>query len=104
MTKEQQKVRIAVDAGLNYHSTSSNVSVTVSGKGIFVHLYCTIIYAKVRGREYFSDGGWNTRTTLGYIHILGGVAYSTNKKRNALKLRTQTEMSNLYWHGTLKSK
>jgi len=104
MTKEQQKVRIAVDAGLNYNSTSSNVSVTVSGKGIFVHLYSTIIYAKVRGREYFSDGGWNTRTTLGYIHALGGVAYSTNKKRNALKLRTQTELSNLYWHGTLKSK
>lgn len=94
----------AVKGRTQYHKSSQPGFVFVNKFGIFVQLYHTIIYAKVRGREYFSDGGWNTRTTLGYIHALGGVAYSTNKKRNALKLRTQTEMSNLYWHGTLKSK
>ena len=72
--------------------------------GVFVYLYNTIIYAKVRGREYWSDGGWNPRMTSRYIKMLGGVEYSISKKRNNLLIRSQREMRNLYIYGTLKSK
>lgn len=104
MTQNMIAVLNAVKGRTRYAKDRGPGVVYTNKFGIFVQLYYTIIYAKVRGREYWSDGGWNTRMTSRYIKILGGAEYSINEKRNKLQLRTQDEMFNLRICGTLKRK
>lgn len=48
-----------------------NTKVEANENGVFVVLYDTIIFAKVRGWVYYSDGGHNTRTTSSRLKALG---------------------------------
>ena len=86
----------ALECGKNYKC--SNTEVMHNNKGAFVKLYDTIIYAKVKGIIYFSDGGYNTVTTSSRLRSLGA-EYSTNERKNKVKLHTQTEMLNLWFFG-----
>lgn len=104
MTKNMIAVVNAVKGRTRYAKDREPGFVSVNKFGVFVYLYHTIIYAKVRGREYWSDGGWNTRMTSRYIKMLGGVEYSISVKKNKLQMRSQSEMLNLRDYGTLKSK
>lgn len=79
---------------------SNNTRVINNSKGVFVKLYSTIIYAKVRGREYFSDGGYCTVTTSSRLRALGA-DYSTNEKKNNCLLRTRAQMNSLFITGRL---
>lgn len=86
----------------------SNTSVIVNSNGVFVRLYNTIIFALVRGRRYYSDGGWATATTAGRLRALGAAYYFYPRDGfGALeggKLRTQNEMNNLMFWGRLESR
>lgn len=58
MRKIEQRMVNAINNKVNYRE--SNTEVIVKGANVFVRLYDTYIYAKVRGKVYFSDGGFNT--------------------------------------------
>lgn len=66
----------AVNNKVNYRE--SNTEVIIKGANVFVRLYDTYIYAKVRGKVYFSDGGFNTATTSSRLRALGA-DYSAQK-------------------------
>lgn len=83
----------------------SNTAVIVNRHGVFVRLYDTFIFALVRGRRYYSDGGWNTVTTASRLNALG-CGYGWRKNTGPVsgsKLRTQNEMINLFWSGNLSA-
>ena len=61
MRKIEQRMVNAINNKVNYRE--SNTEVIIEGANVFVSLYDTYIYAKVRGKVYFSDGGCNTATT-----------------------------------------
>lgn len=71
-----------------------NTKVEVNENGVFVVLYDTIIFAKVCGRVYYSDGGHNTRTTSSRLKSLGA-DYSTNYEKSKCKLEDQKTMIQL---------
>lgn len=71
-----------------------NTKVEANENGVFVVLYDTIIFAKVRGRVYYSDGGHNTRTTSSRLKALG-VDYSTNYEKSNCRLEDQRTMIRL---------
>lgn len=77
MRKIEQRMVNAINNKVNYRE--SNTEVIVKGANVFVRLYDTYIYAKVRGKVYFSDGGFNTATTSSRLRALGA-DYSTNNK------------------------
>lgn len=81
-----------------YDWKESNTQVINNKNGVFVRLYNTIIFAKVGGAQYFSDGGFSTVTTGSRLRALGA-AYSTNAKKNASSLVPQNIMRNLYFYG-----
>lgn len=91
MRKIEQRMVNAVNNKVNYRE--SNTEVIVKGANVFVRLYDTYIYAKVRGNVYFSDGGFNT-----VLRALGA-DYSINEKRCNCKLTSQKEMLNLRYYG-----
>lgn len=72
----------------------SNTKVFVNAKCVYVKLYDTIIYILRNGKEYFSDGGFNTVTTSSRLRALGA-NYSTNKNKNKVDLLSQKEMYQL---------
>lgn len=74
MRKIEQRMVNAINNKVNYRE--SNTEVIVKGANVFVRLYDTYIYAKVRGKVYFSDGGFNTATTSSRLRALGA-DYST---------------------------
>lgn len=94
MRKIEKMMVAAVNEGRNWDS--ANTRVMCNGKGTFVVLYDTIIFARVNGREYYSDGGYKTATTGSRLRALGA-PYSTNEKKNACKLTTQKKMVSLYY-------
>lgn len=94
----EKNMLAAINSGRDFKQ--SNTHVFHNAKGVFVKLYNTIIYAKVNGVEYFSDGGYSIVTTSSRLRALGA-EYSTNEKRNRAELHTQTEMYNLFWYGCL---
>ena len=96
MRKIEQRMVNAVNNKVNYRE--SNTEVIIKGANVFVRLYDTYIYAKVRGKVYFSDGGFNTATTISRLRALGA-AYSTNNKLCGCKLTSQSEMINLRYYG-----
>lgn len=91
----------AVESGREMNE--SNTAVIVNRHGVFVRLYNTIIFALVKGRKYYSDGGWNTSTTASRLNALGcGYGYRKNAGPVSVnKLRTVAEMSNLFILGRL---
>lgn len=96
MRKIGQRMVNAINNKVNYRE--SNTEVIVKGANVFVRLYDTYIYAKVRGKCYFSDGGFNTATTSSRLRALGA-DYSTNNKLCGCKLTSQKEMLNLRYYG-----
>lgn len=98
MRKIERKMLEAINQHREY--TESNTTVIVNRNGVFVRLYNTFIYGKVKGREFFADGGYKTTTTASSLRALGA-KYSTNSKRNECNLRTQRQMWSLYNSGRL---
>jgi len=95
MRKIGQRMVNAINNKVNYRE--SNTEVIVKCANVFVRLYDTYIYAKVRGKVYFSDGGFNTSTTS--IRLRALVAdYITNNKLCVCKLTIQKEMLNLRYY------
>lgn len=72
----------------------SNTKVLVNSTCVYVKLYDTIIYVLRNGKEYFSDGGFNTVTTSSRLRALGA-NYSTNENKNKTDLLSQTKMYQL---------
>lgn len=93
MRKIEQRMVNAINNKVNYRE--SNTEVIVKGANVFVRLYDTYIYAKVRGKVYFSDGGFNTATTSSRLRALGA-DYSIVC---GCKLTSQKEMLNLRYYG-----
>ena len=96
MRKLEKEMAKAVNEGRNWRG--ANTRVICNENGAFVVLYDTIIFARVNGREYYSDGGYKTATTGSRLRALGA-AYSTNEKQNACKLTGQQDMALLYQFG-----
>lgn len=94
MRKTEKEMAKAVSEGRNWNG--ANTRVICNENGAFVVLYDTIIFARVKGREYYSDGGFKTATTGSRLRALGA-AYSTNEKQNACKLTEQKKMVSLYY-------
>lgn len=93
MKKIEKMMVAAVNEGRNWNGENTRVIVTRTG--VFVCLYETLIYGKVRGREYYSDGGYKTATTGSRLRALGA-AYSTNSKKCECELTEQKKMVSLY--------
>lgn len=96
MRKIEQRMVNAINNKVNYRE--SNTEVIIKGANVFVRLYDTYIYAKVHGKIYFSDGGFNTVTTGSRLRVLGA-DYSINEKLCNCKLTSQKEMLNLRYYG-----
>lgn len=92
MKKIEKMMVAAVNEGRNWEG--ANTRVICNGNGVFVCLYDTIIFARVNGREYYSDGGYKTATTASRLRALGA-DYSTNEKKNACELTEQKDMEPL---------
>lgn len=101
MRKIEERMINAVINRVNYRE--NNTKVYNTNKGVFVYLYETIIYAKVNGTEYYSDGGYNTTTTSSRLRALGA-EYSTNEKLRKCVLHSQDDMKHLLYYGRLKQK
>ena len=78
----------------------ANTRVKHNKNGAFVWLYDTLIFARVGGFSFYSDGGFKTRTTGSRLRALGA-EYSINERKNCATLHTQKEMYNLFFYGKL---
>lgn len=96
MKKIEKMMMAAVNEGRNWNG--ANTRVICNGNGAFVVLYDTIIFARVNGKEYYSDGGFKTATTASRLRSLGA-DYSTNVKKCACELTEQNEMVSLFKFG-----
>lgn len=74
----------------------SNTEVRVINNSVFVSLHGNLIFAKIDGINYYSNAGWNTRTTASRLRALGA-DYSTNYKRQNCDLLSRREMYDLYY-------
>lgn len=74
----------------------SNTNVIINRNGIFVRLYESLIYAKVNGKDYYSNGGWDTVTTRSRLYACGFCKGG--------KLHNQKEMINLLRFGKTEEK
>ena len=75
----------------------SNTEVYNKKNGVFVFLHGNLIYAKIDGREHYSNSGWNTRTTASRLRALGA-DYSTNYKKCNCELLSRREIWDLYYN------
>ena len=96
MRKTEQRMVNAMNNRVNYRE--SNTEVIIKGANVSVRLYDTYIYAKVRGKLYFPDGGFNTATTSIRLRA-PGAGYGINEKRCNRKLTGQKEMLGLRCYG-----
>lgn len=96
MRKIEQRMVNAINNKVNYRE--SNTEVIVKGANVFVRLYDTYIYAKVRGKVYFSDGGL-IRLQLAAVCVR--LVQTTAQIINlcGCKLTSQKEMLNLRYYG-----
>ena len=74
----------------------SNTEVYNKKNGVFVFLHNNLIFAEIDGKKYFSNCGWNTKTTASRLRALG-TDYSTNVYKNKCKLLTRSEIYNLFY-------
>lgn len=74
----------------------SNTEVYNKKNGVFVFLHGNLIYAKINGVNYYSNSGWNTRTTASRLRALGA-DYSTNYKKCNCELLTRRQIYDLYY-------
>ena len=74
----------------------SNTEVRVINNSVFVFLHCNLIFAKIDDINYYSNAGWNTRTTASRLRALGA-DYSTNYRRQNCDLLNRREMYDLYY-------
>ena len=74
----------------------SNTEVKTINGAVFVALHGNLIFANIDGKKYFSNSGWNTRTTASRLRALGA-DYSTNYKKCHCELTSRQEMKNLLY-------
>ena len=74
----------------------SNTEVYNKKNGVFVFLHGNLIFAKINGVQYYSNAGWNTRTTASRLRALGA-NYSTSYKKQNCDLLSRREMYDLYY-------
>ena len=89
MRKIEEKMVAAVNNKKDLQLQNTQV-LNING-AVFVKLYGTIIYLNIKGKKYFSDGGYKTKTTGSRLRALGA-NYSTNTQKNGCKLLTQKEI------------
>ena len=74
----------------------SNTEVRTINGAVFVALHGNLIFASINGKKYYSNAGWNTRTTASRLRALGA-DYSTNYKKNNCVLTSKNDMLDLYY-------
>jgi hypothetical protein len=74
----------------------SNTEVRTINGAVFVALHGNLIFASIDGKKYFSNSGWNTRTTASRLRALGA-DYSTNYKKCNCELTSYQEMKKLFY-------
>ena len=74
----------------------SNTEVKNIKGSIFVTLHGNLIYARIDNKDYYSNAGWNTRTTASRLRALGA-DYSTNYKKCNCELLSRRDMYDLYY-------
>lgn len=74
----------------------SNTEVRNIKGNIFVTLHGNLIYARIDNKDYYSNAGWNTRTTASRLRALGA-DYSTNYKKCNCELLSRRDMYDLYY-------
>ena len=80
----------------NQNFKLSNTEVKVLNNNVFVALHGNLIFARVNNKEYYSNAGWNTRTTASRLRALGA-DYSTNSKKRNCDLISKNEMLDIYY-------
>lgn len=95
MREIEKKMIQAVSKKENFRL--SNTEVRVINNCIFVALHGNLIFARIENKNYFSNAGWNTRTTASRLRALGA-DYSTNLKKNKCELLNRREMYDLYYN------
>ena len=94
MRQIEKKMVEAVANKQNFRLNNTEVR-NING-AIFVALHGNLIYAKINGVQYYSNAGWNTRTTASRLRALGA-DYSTSYKKQNTGLLTRREMYDLYY-------
>ncbi len=94
MRKIEKLMVLAVANKVNF--SLSNTEVRNINNNIFVALHGNLIFARIDGKDYFSNAGWNTRTTASRLRALGA-DYSTNYKKCNCELLSRREMYDLYY-------
>lgn len=94
MREIEKKMVQAVNNKQNFRL--SNTEVRTIANGVFVALHGNLIFARIDGENYYSNAGWNTRTTASRLRALGA-DYSTNYKKQNCSLLSKNEMLDLYY-------
>ena len=94
MREIEKKMVQAVNNKQNFRL--SNTEVRIIENGVFVALHGNLIFARIGGVDYYSNAGWNTRTTASRLRALGA-DYSTNYKKQNCSLLSKNEMLDLYY-------
>lgn len=90
----EKKMIQAVNSRKNFRE--SNTEVYNKENGVFVFLHKNLIFAEIDGKKYYSNCGWNTKTTGSRLRALGA-DYSTNYKKNNCDLLTRSEIYNIFY-------
>ena len=93
MREIEKKMVLAVANKQNF--CLSNTKVYNKKNGVFVFLHGNLIFARIKNIDYFSNSGWNTRTTASRLRALGA-EYSTNSKKCKCDLLSRREIWDLF--------
>ena len=91
--REIEKLMVNAVNG-KYNFSRSNTQVIVKNNSVSVWLHFNPIFAKIGNNVYYSNCGWNTRTTASRLRALGA-DYSTNYKKCNCDLISRSAMINL---------
>ena len=94
MREIEKKMVLAVANKQNFRL--NNTEVRNINNNIFVTLHGNLIFARINGKDYYSNSGWNTRTTASRLRALGA-DYSTNYKKCNCELLSRREIYDLYY-------
>ena len=75
----------------------NNTEVRNINNCIFVALHGNLIFAQINGVKYYSNSGWNTKTTASRLRALGA-QYSTNEKQRKGSYLSRREIYDLYYN------